>query len=300
MQTFELSSPAKINLFLDVLGKRSDGYHDIVTVFEKIDLCDRMRFTESEKGITLSSNLKDLPTGENNLICRAYSLFKKAYGASKGVKIHIEKNIPVAAGLGGGSSNAAVALKGLNRLWKAGFPDEKLVDIGKKIGADVPFFISNHSFAIGKGRGDDIVPIKSNLDIWHVIISPPEHVLTKEIYGDPSLNLTGNRPDVKIIVRAIEQKDFGGIKRHLYNALEPLVTKKVEDISRVKAFVKKRGFDAVKVTGSGPTIFVFTHERKEAESLRDDFLSLFVSGGPQKNWKIFVARTLQQQQLATT
>ncbi len=300
MQTIELSSPAKINLFLDVLGRRDDGYHDIITVFEKIDLCDRIRLTPSEtehagsgKDIAISSNLKELPTDKNNLAYRACSLLRKTYGISKGVKIHIEKRIPIAAGLGGGSSNAATTLKGLNKLWGLNLTDKELVDICKKIGADVPFFIFNYSFAIGSGRGDDIKAIKSDLEMWHVIISPPVHVSTKETYGNSSLNLTEERGNVKMIVRAIEQKDLGGVKKHLYNALEPVVTKKVTDISRVKDFVKKRGFDAGKVTGSGPTIFVLTGERKEAEKLRDDFLSSFVPDKFRNDWKIFVARTLK-------
>lgn len=317
MRHLELSSPAKINLFLDLLGKRSDGYHNITTVFEKIDLCDRIQFTPSADGITVSSNLKELPSNEDNLAYRACSLLKKTYNISRGVKIYIEKMIPISAGLGGGSSNAAITLKGLNRLWKLNLTDEELFDMGKKIGADVPFFIFNHSFAVGTGRGDNINPIKSGLGMWHVIISPPARVLTKEIYEkikfpeilQPTASgsrgncsyvksgqfpLTEKRRDVKMIVRAIEQNDFGGIKRHLYNALEPLAIKKVADISRVKNFVEKMGFDAVKVTGSGPTIFVLIHERKEAEKLRDDFLNLFVSDGHRNEWKIFVARTLKQ------
>lgn len=158
MRTIELTSPAKINLFLEILGKRNDGYHDIVTVFEKIDLCDRIRLSESDSGIALTSNLKELPLDKNNLVYRASSLLKNTYGVSKGVNIHIEKKIPVAAGLGGGSSNAAITLKGLNRLWKLDLTDRELYDIGKKIGADVPFFIFNHSFAVGSGRGDRYIP----------------------------------------------------------------------------------------------------------------------------------------------
>jgi len=291
MRTIELPSPAKINLFLDLLGKRSDGYHDIVTVFEKIDLCDRIRLTRSGSGIEISSNLKELPLDKNNLVYRAYSLLKESYGVSAGVKIHIEKAIPVAAGLGGGSSNAAAVLRGLPILWDLDINISELVSIGKKIGADVPFFMFNHSFALGSGRGDDINPIESALDMWHVIISPPVRLLTGEIYGDSSLNLTDNRPDVKIIVRAIEQNDFEGIKKHLYNALEQVVNKRVTAVSGACDFVKKMGFDAIGVSGSGPTIFVLIREKKEAEKLREYFLGSSVSSMHEKSWKIFVART---------
>jgi len=289
----ELPSPAKINLFLDVIGKRDDHYHDIITVFEKIDLCDRIGLTESDReDIEISSNISELAADKDNLVYRACSLFKKTYGISKGVRIHVEKRIPIAAGLGGGSSNAAIVLKGLNKLWNLNISDNKLFDLGKKIGADVPFFIFNYSFALGTGRGDEITPIKSDLEMWHVIISPPRRVLTKEIYQNISLNLTEVRPDVKIIVRAIKNKDFKEIQKRLYNALEPVVNKKVTEISRARNFIEKMGFDAIKVSGSGPTIFVLTFKRKEAEELKDKLVGSFVSDKSKEGWKIFVAKTL--------
>lgn len=306
MQTLELLSPAKINLFLDVIGKRKDIYHDIVTVFEKIDFCDRIEFTPLDRkpylteplgfnnGIEITSDRSELPTDKNNLVYRACSLLKKKYGISKAVKIHIEKRIPIAAGLGGGSSNAATTLKGLNRLWNLNIKDSELSNLGKEIGTDVPFFIFNHSFALGSARGDEINPIKSDLQMWHVVITPPVRVLTKEIYeryDDTNLNLTDIGPDVRIIVRAIEKKDFGEIKKHLYNALEPIVSKKVTDISRAKDFIKKKGFDAVCVTGSGPAIFVLTSNRKEAEDLKEKLVKSFVSSRLRNDWKIFVAKT---------
>ena len=214
-RTIQLTSPAKINLFLEILGKRNDGYHDIVTVFEKIDLCDRIQLSEYGGDIKITSNVEGLVSGEDNLAYRACSLLKESYGISNGVKIHIEKNIPIAAGLGGGSSNAAATLKGLNKLWRLGIKDEELYSIGKKIGADAPFFIFNHSFAIGKGRGDEINPIKTDLKMWHVIITPPVAVSTREIYANSNLNLTETRHDVRILLRAIENKRFEEIKKYL-------------------------------------------------------------------------------------
>jgi 4-diphosphocytidyl-2-C-methyl-D-erythritol kinase len=295
IRTIVLPSPAKINLFLDVIGKRNDGYHDITTVFEKIDLCDRIELAESNKGIKISSNVPNLSANKNNSVYHACSLLKDRYKISKGANIHIEKRIPIAAGLGGGSSNAAIALKGLNRLWNLNISDSKILDLGKEIGADVPFFISNHSFALGTGRGDDISPINSSLEMWHVIISPPASLLAKDIYSAPSLSLTRLGPDVKMMVRAIENKDFGGIKKHLYNALEPIATKKVTDISRAMNLTKKMGFDAIRMSGSGPTIFVLIIERKEAEELKEKLGKSFASNSSDHNWKVFVARTLQQQ-----
>ncbi len=291
MRSVEQRSPAKINLFLDVLEKRNDGYHNIVTVFEKIDLCDRIQLSESSEDIEITSNVEGLASGEDNLAYRACSLLKESYGISNGVKIHIEKNIPIAAGLGGGSSNAAATLKGLNELWRLGIKDEELYDIGKKLGADAPFFIFNHSFALGRARGDEINPIKTDLQMWHVIITPPVPVPTREIYANSNLNLTEIRPDVRILLRAIENKRFEEIKKYLHNTLEHIVAKKVTDISRAKDFVKNKGFDAVCVTGSGPTIFVLTNGRKEAEDLKDKFLKSFSLD--QHGWKVFVAKTFK-------
>ena len=294
----ELPSPAKINLFLDVLSRRDDGYHDVVTVFEKIDLCDSISFSDlntgtgvHQEGIEITSNAPELPCDGSNLAYRACLSLKKRYGISKGVKIHIEKRIPIAAGLGGGSSNAAVVLRGLNRLWGLRLRDKELSDVGKGIGADVPFFIFNHSFAVGTGVGDEISPIKSDLEMWHVIISPPHRVLTKEVYDGLSLGLTASRPDVKILVRAVEENNVRTIEKSIYNALEPVVKDKVADISAAKEMVNGWGFSAAGVTGSGPAIFVLTFGRKEAFELRGRLRDSFVSGMSGKGWKFFVAKT---------
>ncbi|MBL7072043.1 MAG: 4-(cytidine 5'-diphospho)-2-C-methyl-D-erythritol kinase [Candidatus Omnitrophica bacterium] len=294
---FELPSPAKINLFLDVLKKRSDGYHEIVTVFEKIDLCDRITFypipdePQARESIRVTSNTTELPIDENNLVYRACSLLKNRYGISKSVRIHIEKNIPIAAGLGGGSSNAATVLKGLNRLWKLGLSVDELCDLGKEIGADVPFFIFNNAFAVGMGRGDDIRPIDSDLEMWHVLICPPYKVLTKEVYGNASLGLTQSGADVKILTRAIEKSDAEEVGERLYNALEHIVTKQVTEISGAKDLVNRWGFNAAGVTGSGPTIFVLAFKRKEAVELKKRLADSFASDESRREWKIFVAKT---------
>lgn len=297
----ELTAPAKINLFLDVLSKRSDGYHDIITVFEKIDLCDRIRITPLDEkshrrdariqAIEISSSTSEIPAGENNIAYRACSLIRKRFGISKGVKIHIEKQIPIAAGLGGGSSDAAAVLKGLNRLWNLNLSREELVDLGKEIGADVPFFIFNSPFAIGRRRGDEIIPIETELEMWHVLLSPPVKVITKEAYEDINLSLTRPMADVRILVRSVETGDFEGIKKQLYNALERVVIKKVTEISSAETFIKKMGFDTVRMTGSGPTIFILTLKRKEAEKIKERLKETFLSGKSMKDWKIFVART---------
>ncbi len=302
MRTIELASPAKINLYLDILGKRSDNYHDIVTVFERIDLCDTLRLTDkgvSDDSISITSNQHDLPSDENNLVFTACKLLKESFGVSKGVAIHIDKRIPIGAGLGGGSSNAATVLKGLVRLWGLDVTDDRLLDFGRRIGADVPFFIFNHAFAVGRQRGDEIVPIRSDLEMWHLLLTPPVFVSTREIYGETNLNLTDKKADVTMIVRAIEHNDTEGVKKNIYNALKDIAAKKVADISKAKDFLERMGFDTISVTGSGPTIFLITKNRKEAESIKSKFNTTYFtqnSNNPNNlagNWNIFVAKTLQ-------
>lgn len=291
MAHIELHSPAKLNLFLDVFGKRSDGYHDIITIFEKIDLCDTIRLERLPRNeIKITSNDKELPLDESNLAYKAALILKDTYNVPSGVSIHLEKRIPVAAGLGGGSSNAATVLKGLNKLWNIGLGNDTLSGMGKKLGADVPFFIFNYPFAVGIGRGDEISRIESTLEIWHVIISPPVKVLTKDVYKETNLNLTVHRPDVKIMVHAIRKNDLAGIKNGLHNILEPIVDKKVADISKARNFVGKMGSNAVHVTGSGPTIFVLADDRKEAEGLEKEIKRSFVAER-ESGWKVFISKT---------
>ena len=294
IQHIDLLSPAKVNLYLDVVGKRDDGYHDIVTVFEKIDLHDEMRFESAQKGVEVSTDNSELTDSKSNLVYRAASLLIDTYNVEKGARIHIEKNIPIAAGLGGGSSNAATALLGLRRLWDLRIDDNELIELGKKLGADVPFFIFNHSYAVGRGRGDEILPIESSFEMWHVIISSPVKVMTRDVYKEATLNLTGKRPDVTILLRAIREGDFDELQRHLYNSLEPIVAKKVTHINRIKGFIENKGCNAVMVTGSGPTIFVLTLSRKEAEGIKKDVERSLASEQSQDGWKIFVAKTIGQ------
>ncbi|MBN1871388.1 MAG: 4-(cytidine 5'-diphospho)-2-C-methyl-D-erythritol kinase [Candidatus Omnitrophica bacterium] len=277
-----------------MLRRRSDGYHDIVTVFEKIDLCDRLTFDLSDKGLEVTTNTSELSCDEKNLVFKASSLLMDTYGIEKGARIHIDKRIPIAAGLGGGSSNAATALLGLCRLWNITIKYEELIELGKKMGADVPFFISNNAYAIGRGRGDDIMALESSLAIWHLIIYSSIKVLTKDIYKEATLNLTAKKPDVRILLRAIEQGDLHGLKTHLYNSLEPIVAKKVADIGRIKKFIKNEGYNGMMVTGSGPTIFVLTLNRKEAEGLKDKVDDFLASELGKDDWKIFVAKTIEQ------
>lgn len=269
MNKLILKSPAKLNLYLDVLKKRPDGYHDIRTIFEKIALFDRITLRKEKKGIRITTNDPRLPLGSGNIAYKAAkAVFGKA-GFTGGVSIDIKKAIPVAAGLGGGSSNAACVLAGLNRLYDLGISPAGLVNIGKTLGADVPFFLYGHNFALGTGRGDEIAPIKSNIIIWHIIVSFNFGVATKSVYNDPNLRLTPRAVDVKMSVRSIKKNDIENLATSLYNRLEQVVLQRIKVVGLVKALLLEEGAYSAILSGSGPTLFGITRTRKEAMGVKN-------------------------------
>ena len=189
----KIKSPAKVNLFLEVVGRRPDGYHNLETIFQEIDLCDELRLEEAEKGrIKLTTNSKDVPTDRTNLIYRAAEAFFKKTGVDQGVRIHLEKKIPVAAGLGGGSGNAAATLKGLQRLFNISLPDQTFLEISRTLGADVGFFLKGKT-ALGRGIGDELEPVKTVKPFFIVLVNPKFNLPTPEVYQGLDLRLT--KPD---------------------------------------------------------------------------------------------------------
>ncbi len=181
--SLRLNSPAKINLFLNVLFKRKDGYHEINTLFERISLFDELTLIPSRSGIKIITRSKNLPRGPGNICYRAAKLLKNRFKIKKGVLIKIKKRIPIAAGLGGGSSNGASVLLGLNRLWKLGLSKEELLRAGARLGSDVPFFILETPFALGRGRGEILRKIRRpGKKIWHCLVKPPFSISTKAAY----------------------------------------------------------------------------------------------------------------------
>lgn len=293
MKTIEIRSPAKLNLFLEVIGKRGDGYHDIATVFEKIDLFDNVRFTETRSGVKLCLAKPALvPAGRENLAFRAAELVKKAYDIDLGVDIELEKNIPVAAGLGGGSSNAAAVLCGLNKLWDLGLTETDLSKLAGQLGADVPFFVFNHSFAVGKGRGDEIAGLESDMVLWHLLISPPVQVSTKDIYSEVNLNLTADRHDVRMMACAIRENSFEGVERSLHNALERIVCRQVSQIGKIKRYFESEWGRPALITGSGPSVFSVAKSREEAVKQERGFADYIRKECKSEEWRTFVVKTL--------
>lgn len=269
MNKLVLKSPAKLNLYLDVLRKRPDGYHDIETIFERIALFDIITIRPDKKGIRIATNAPALPTDRGNLAYRAAELLFKKAGYRNGVRVDIEKNIPIAAGLGGGSSNAAAALSGINRFFKLGFKQGDLINLGKQLGADVPFFLCDSSFAVGSGRGDEVSPIYNNhINIWHIIIAFDFGVSTANVYKSLNLELTPNRSGVKICLPFIAKNDIENLAASLYNKLEEGVLNRFDIVRTTKGLLLKTGAYGAILSGSGPTIFGLTKTREEAIAVR--------------------------------
>ncbi|MBI4379460.1 MAG: 4-(cytidine 5'-diphospho)-2-C-methyl-D-erythritol kinase, partial [Nitrospinae bacterium] len=198
MRKINIKSPSKINLGLKVIGRRDDGYHDVETVFQMINLCDDVVLTESSYGITLYSDCKDIPFDERNLAYRAAQLLLKETGIKKGVKIEIYKNIPISAGLGGGSSNAAVTLLGLNYVLDLQLSRDELFPIAMSLGADVPFFLSGPQ-AFGTGRGDKLQNLSCKERFYILLLNPHIPISTAWVYENLNLELTKEMNNIKIL-----------------------------------------------------------------------------------------------------
>ncbi len=282
MNQITIKSQAKVNLYLEVKDFRKDGYHNIETIFQKINLCDVITLSEISKGIRVVCNNKDVPTDYNNLAYRAIVLLKDMVRRLPGFEIRIKKKIPVAGGLGGGSSNAASVLLGVKSLCRINVSQDKLMELGKKLGADVPFFISGFNTALGTGRGDEIVPLVNNLKLWLVLVNPGVGISTKDVYGSLKIGLTKDKGGVKILSRALQAGDLNIACKALYNRLEDVVTKRCGMVSQVKDRLNHFGASGVLMSGSGPTVYGITATREEAMRLRDKITS--------EGWDVFIAR----------
>ena len=248
-EVLRLQSPAKVNLRLEILKKRDDGYHEIRTVFQKISLHDTLYFSlKKKKGISITTNDPNLPVGKANLVHRAGQAFFQRAGYRGGLDVHIHKRIPLGAGLGGGSSNAATTLKALCQLLGLEFSNREMLELGLTIGADVPFFLGEGS-AIATGIGEKLEKVKLP-DLWYVLIYPNFEVSTRRAYQN--FELTKNRFHLKI------QKFLttpGGISHILHNDLERVVSTTFPEIELMETMLRSSGAMGTMVTGSGPTVF---------------------------------------------
>jgi 4-diphosphocytidyl-2-C-methyl-D-erythritol kinase len=273
-------SPAKINLFLRVLRKREDGYHDILSLMQKISLCDEMDFAESDGGIAVHCPGTALPEDEGNIVYRAAAAFFSRIGASPGIDITIRKRIPIAAGLGGGSSNAATTLMTLNEMHGSPLPREELMKIASGLGADVPFFIfGNAAWACGIGDRFPESPLLPPL--WFVLINPGFEISTKWVYQELNLRLTKQGINYSI-PRFSTTED---LIRGLTNDLERVTMRRHPVLDQIKTLLLESGARGALMSGSGPTVFgVFTDGETAGRAEKE------LGRGTQ--WAVFVAHSL--------
>lgn len=278
-----LRSGAKVNLALEILGKRSDGYHDLATVLQAIDLHDLVLLERAESGISLSTDSPQIPTGPESLVWRAARLLQEASGTTLGARIHIVKRIPVAAGLGGGSSNAAAALLGLNRLWGLRWSIGRLEPLAQRLGMDVPFFLRGGR-ALATGRGEVLTPLPQKQALWLVLVNPGFPLSTGEVYGrlPPIHRDTGSR--TRGLVSALEHDGPAAMAGRLYNALEMAVGESYPDLERIKGRLLAVGALGAVMSGSGPTVFGVAASARQARRI-----AAGLAGSP---WWVAVVHTL--------
>ncbi|MFD1039887.1 4-(cytidine 5'-diphospho)-2-C-methyl-D-erythritol kinase [Virgibacillus byunsanensis] len=261
MVLFE-KAPAKINLSLDVLGKSDDGHHDVEMIMTTIDLIDRIELHPLDYDlIEVTADNQYVPNDERNLAYKAADLIKRNYNITKGVYIKIEKHIPVSAGLGGGSSDAAAVLRGLNRLWKLNIPLHELAVLGVSIDSDVPFCVYG-STAIAKGQGEKIYYLPQPPPCWVVLAKPNIGVSTRTIFQQLRLEDIVH-PNTEEIIDALHKKDFSLLCGNIGNVLEGVTLKLYPEAQRIKEKMTMYGALGVLMSGSGPTVFgLVEHESK--------------------------------------
>lgn len=264
----KLKANAKINLTLDILGKRADGYHEVAMVMQSVGLFDEVSLTKTDEGISLFIDVPDLPTDENNLAVRAARLFFDEQNIKGGVRIEIKKNIPVAAGLAGGSTDAAAVIKGLNELYDTHLRDEELCKLGEKIGSDVPFCIMGGTM-LATGRGEVLKRLKPMSECFVVLAKPQVSVSTAWAYKTYDASPATEHPDNEALIKAIEEDDFSGVCKLLVNVLEEVTKKEHEEIDEYKRIMKENGATACLMSGSGPTVFALTKDKETAEKIAE-------------------------------
>ncbi len=286
-----LKAPAKLNLFLRVLGKRPDGYHELETLFERIDLADHLTFQLQPSHVTLTCDDPVLECGPSNLVMKAAALLQQATGRSRGAAIHLTKRIPIAAGLGGGSSDAATTLLGLNQLWNTRLSLPQLRALAVQVGSDVAFFLEQIPFAIGRGRGERCEALNGvATTIWHVLVTPPAQLSTKDVYQgfDGGRRLTGSTASVTMLVHALRNGSaVAELAKGLSNDLQPEAIRRCPVIQEIRQYLSTHGCAGTMVSGSGPSVFGLcedaSHAQRIARQLRND---------ADPSWRIAVVKTL--------
>ena len=273
MNQIRLKAMAKINLGLDVTGRREDGYHEVKMIMQSIYLYDNIVITrKSEPGINLKTNLSFLPVNENNLVYKAAKLMIDTFDIKEGVDIDLDKHIPVAAGMAGGSTDAASVLYGINKMFDLKQSNEKLMELGVKLGADVPYCIMRGT-ALSEGIGEKLTRLKPVPQCYVLIAKPGISVSTKYVYETLDAKEVIEHPDIDSMISAIDEGDIKKLASLMGNVLETVTEQEYPVITEIKNYMKQNGAINAMMSGSGPTVFGLYEKEEDAvkalKGLRD-------------------------------
>ncbi|MBC6004530.1 MAG: 4-(cytidine 5'-diphospho)-2-C-methyl-D-erythritol kinase [Paeniclostridium sp.] len=292
MNSIDLKSRAKINLSIDVLGKRDDGYHIVEMIMQTIDLYDNLKITKIEGDfIKIKSDSEDIPLNQDNIVYKAADILKKRFNIKDGVEISIQKNIPVAAGMAGGSSNAAAVLVGLNKVWNLGLSESELKEIGLQLGADVPFCITGGS-ALAQGIGEELTNIHGLSEGVNILVCKPDiFVSTKEVYQSLDMNKVQKRPENQKLIESLKNDDIKYVSENMVNVLEEVTASKYKEIKQIEATMMKNKALGSMMSGSGPTVFgLFDNKEyaiKAKEELLIDYNQVYLVNSSNKGVEIY-------------
>ena len=278
--TLEKKSPCKVNLLLNILGRRPDGFHELETVFQPVHLCDQLSFTRAGSSVALTCSDPGLPTDSGNLVSRAATAFLQAAQITDGVRIHLEKRIPVAAGLGGGSGNAATTLLGLNELFGQPLPMAKLHELAAALGSDIPFFLQANP-ALATGRGENLQPLEpfpALRGTWFLLVHPGFGISTAWAYQNLArfpAALNGQAGRAEILVARLRTGDLFAAAKLFYNSLEAPALEKFPLLALFQEFLRSHGAAAALMSGSGSVTFAIVQGRNAAETLAGKFKAKF-------------------------
>lgn len=273
MKELHLNAYAKVNLALNVLQKRDDGYHEVETVLHTVVLHDLITLRESGDGIQVSMEGEPLPAGAANLVHRAATLLREQYQVARPVQIEVKKRIPVAAGLGGGSADAAMTLMGLAQMWKLRLDGRELRALAARLGSDVPFFLEGGA-AVARGRGERVQALPALPSTWVILARPRIQVLTEWAYGQFRAADVTRRPDVPALLHAIRNRDVPAVGRLLGNVFEEMIAARHPVVADVKARILRGEAYGASMSGTGPTVFGLMANEAAAQRVADDLRTL--------------------------
>ena len=267
----EIKATAKINLGLDVIRKREDGYHDVRMIMQMTGMYDRIVLypKRGRSGIELRTNLPYIPTNENNLAFKAAKLLMDEFDVTDGLEINLQKFIPVAAGLAGGSTDAAAVLKAVNKIFRLGLDDQQLMKRGARLGADIPYCLLGGT-ALAEGIGEKLTPLPDMPDCRILLAKPPISVSTRDVYGALRADELEKHPDIDGMIDAIRTGDLYGVADRLSNVLEDVTAPTRPIIGKMEQEMKDAGALSAIMSGSGPTVFGIFDENADAEKCRDE------------------------------